>query len=140
VEPQPRATPRALIILCAVLTSVTACGKGGGAVSDATGGAGDPQDAGLVACTPIEPPACPDPPSHFNDVAPILQDRCVPCHYTGNPDGSWPLENYRQVADWQDVVRFDLLNCSMPPADGGVVMTEDERLAFLTWLLCGYPE
>lgn len=120
--------------------TVAACGKGGSAVADSAIGVEEQPDASVVVCNPIDLPVCPDPPPGFNDVAQIVQDRCVPCHYTGNPDGSWPLENYRQLADWQDVVRYDLLNCSMPPPDGGVAIGEDERLAMLTWLLCGYHE
>ena len=38
------------------------------------------------------------------------------------------------------VVRAMLLDCSMPPPDAGVTMPDEERVAILTWLLCGYPE
>lgn len=82
---------------------------------------------------------CPDPPPHYADVGGIFRDRCVPCH-DDQPDAAWPLQTYRQIADWQDVIVDDLIRCTMPPADGGVTMTEEERLAMLTWLHCGYQE
>ena len=61
------------------------------------------------------------------------------CH-NGMIGGPWPLMQYSHVADWFDVVRAMLLDCSMPPPDAGVTMPDEERVAILTWLLCGYPE
>ncbi len=119
----------------ALMVAAGACSSTSGRTANVST---DPADGGAV-CPPVDATACPDPPPHYADVAGILQQRCVPCHYD-QPDGPWPLENYRQVADWQDVVRDDLLLCTMPPADGGVTMTEDERLAIITWLRCGYLE
>lgn len=98
-----------------------------------------PEDAGLAACTVEAPTACPDPPPRYPDVAPIFQARCAPCHY-GAPGGPWPLLQYTHIADWYDTVRAFVLDCSMPPPDGGVSMTNAEREAILTWILCGLPE
>ncbi len=55
-------------------------------------------------------------------------------------DGGTSLLQYSHVADWNDVVRAMLLDCSMPPPDAGVPMPDEERTAILTWLLCGFPE
>ena len=44
---------------------------------------------------------------------------------TGMIGGPWPLLQYSHVADWYDVVRAMLLDCSMPPPDAGV--TDDRR-------------
>jgi hypothetical protein len=41
---------------------------------------------------------------------------------------------------WADVVRADLIDCSMPPGEGGVAMADEERLAVLVWIRCGFPE
>lgn len=102
--------------------------------------AADGESGGSVpVCTVQAPTACPDPPLRFTDVAPTIMGRCVPCHY-GAADGPWPLVTYANVADWQDVVRATLVDCSMPPLDAGVSMTEAERVAVLTWILCGAPE
>jgi hypothetical protein len=96
-------------------------------------------DASAIVCTVSAPTACPDPPPHYRDVQPIFQSRCVDCH-NGMIGGPWPLLQYSHVADWQDVVRAHLLACTMPPPDSGVPMTDEERRAILTWILCGYPE
>jgi hypothetical protein len=54
--------------------------------------------------------------------------------------GPWPLTAYNHVADWQDVIRADMLTCAMPPPDAGVPMGSDERVAILTWIRCGFPQ
>ena len=53
----------------------------------------------------------------------------------------WPLNDYELVADWADLIRADLLNCSMPPADAaaGAAMTDADRVVLLNWILCGTP-
>ena len=91
-------------------------------------------------CEPVEPPTeCPNPPPTFADVSPIIGQRCSgPCH-SGTPNGPWPLATYQHVADWKDDIRSHLLDCSMPPQDGGVPITTAERVAILTWIRCGLP-
>jgi len=96
-------------------------------------------DTGALVCTIQAPTACPDPMAHWPDVQPIFEHRCVLCH-NGIPGGPWPLLQYSHVADWNDVVRAMLLDCSMPPPDAGVPMPDEERTAILTWILCGFPE
>lgn len=96
-------------------------------------------EAGVFVCDVPAPTVCPDPPPRFADVAPLFQQRCVPCHF-GAEGGPWPLITYRHVTDWYDFVRDDIRDCSMPPPDSGIPMTSDERQAVLTWLLCGFPE
>src|SRR5258708_19061783 len=83
-------------------------------------------------CSVVAPTACPDPPPHYADVAPILQERCVGCH-SGADGGPWALTDYDHVASWADAIQADLLDCSMPPLDAGVAMTADETSAILTW-------
>jgi len=90
-------------------------------------------------CAPLAPTECPDPAPHYPDVAPIFEQRCASCH-TGVGDAPWPLNTYEEVADWAYVVRSQVLNCSMPPADSGVVMLPEERDKMLTWVRCGFPE
>lgn len=89
-------------------------------------------------CPVPAPTACPDPAPRYADVAPIFEQRCVICH-AGNPGGPWSLADYGHVADWQDTIRTNVRDCSMPPADAGVPMTSEERLAILTWVRCGLP-
>ena len=66
-------------------------------------------------CTVTAPTECPDPAPRYADVAPIIGKYCAsPCHY-GAPAGPWPLTDYDHVADWQDIVRDQVLTCAMPP-------------------------
>lgn len=93
-----------------------------------------------AVCAVMAPTECPAPAPRYRDVATIVEQRCAtPCH-SGVPDGPWPLIDYEHVADWADVVRASLLDCSMPPADGGVSITTNERLTILAWIRCGFPE
>jgi hypothetical protein len=85
------------------------------------------------------PTECPDPEPKYADVAPIFERRCVSCHL-GVPDGPWSLSDWQHIADWQSIIRSELLNCTMPPQDSDVRMTNAERLEILTWIRCGAPE
>jgi hypothetical protein len=118
---------------CALGLLAAACGRGPG---DVTAGGGTDAGTGAIVCSVEAPTACPDPPPHFADVTPVLAERCTVCHY-GGVGGPWPLLEYHQVADWRDSVRAMLLDCTMPPPDSGVSMSDDERLAILTWIACG---
>jgi uncharacterized membrane protein len=86
------------------------------------------------------PTECPEPAPRFADVEPIFHERCGGDCHTGAPGGEWPLDTYRHIADWNDVVRDELRSCAMPPLDAGVTLTDEERHAILTWILCGFPE
>ena len=92
-------------------------------------------------CTEVEAPtSCPDPAPRFEDVARIFGERCVtPCH-SGTPNGPWRLSSYDDIAAWPDEIRSRLEDCEMPPADAGVPLTRNEKLAILTWIQCGLPE
>lgn len=96
-----------------------------------------PPDGALFLCPVPAPTSCPQPAPRYPEVAPIVKQRCVGCH-DGAPGGPWPLTDYPHVADWWDLIRADLTACTMPPADGGVAMTAPERIAVLTWILCGF--
>lgn len=111
----------------------------------------DPSDAGsnvtdaqtgsegsVFSCSVKAPTACPNPAPRYADVLPIFQQRCTGCH-SGVADGPWPLTEYEHIADWQDIIRGAMIDCSMPPPDAGVPMTNDERLAILTWIRCALP-
>ncbi|MEO5770092.1 MAG: hypothetical protein ABIS92_17180 [Polyangia bacterium] len=120
-----------LMAACVSASLVVGCGKGTAAVADS---------GAELACTVVPPLECPDPAPRYQDVESIFSQRCVDCHF-GAEEGPWPLTEYRQVAAWAELVRADLLNCSMPPADaGGAAMTDQERIAILTWILCGSRE
>lgn len=92
-----------------------------------------------VVCSVTAPAECVDPRPTYADIAPIFSRRCTSCH-SETSDGPWPLTSYREVAAWWDVVRDDLIACSMPPQGSGVVMSSEERDEVLMWLRCGFPE
>jgi len=78
----------------------------------------------------------------YDAIRPIVAKSCLPCHDDPNPDpdgGTWPLITYDDVAGWTSVVKEDILDCSMPPADGGVPITAKDRDLFVQWILCGAP-
>lgn len=92
-----------------------------------------------AACAVDAPTACPDASPRYADLVPIFRRRCVTCH-DGTTEGPWPLDTYGHISDWQREVRDELVRCSMPPADAGVVFPVEERDAILTWLRCGLPQ
>jgi hypothetical protein len=101
---------------------------------------GTTDDAGALTCTIEAPTDCTDPTLRWADISPIIQLRCSVCHNTQVVGSQWPLMQYSHVADWSDLVRSMLADCSMPPPDAGVPMSDEERLKILTWIRCGYPE
>jgi hypothetical protein len=130
-------TPRtyrtgALVIVAAI--AAAACNDRAPNLGGTDGGT----DAEPVCEVPA-PTACPEPPVRYSDVSSIFTQRCVPCHY-GAVNGPWPLLTYSHAADWYDLIRSYMLDCSMPPPGSGITMTVDERVALLTWILCGVPE
>jgi hypothetical protein len=133
---------RALAALATLCIAQLACGS-----SSNVARPGDPPDAevdaavvdpAMYACGVPAPTSCPSPaPTFAADIQPIIQRLCVPCH-VGVADGPWPLTAYQHVADWQDIIRAAMLDCTMPP-DAGFPMTKSERLTLLTWIRCGLP-
>jgi len=90
-------------------------------------------------CVVTAPTECPEPAPRWANVAPIFESRCASCH-DGQPFNPWPLDSYEHVADWHDVVRDMLLNCTMPPVDSDEKLPPDERDTVLVWIRCGFPE
>ena len=124
------------VLLMACGTSPTTATETDAGTVLADGGSGD--DPTPSACSVPAPTTCPDPAPRYADVAPVFERRCVVCH-AGTPGGPWSLADYGHVADWQDTIRAAMRDCSMPPADAGIPMTLEERLAILTWIRCGLP-
>jgi uncharacterized membrane protein len=112
--------------------------------SSATDQTPRPDGGTTIECKPTAPTSCPTPPLHYPDVQPIIELRCVHCHYEGarEPDGTarWPLTAYEHVTAWFDIIPGQILTCQMPPSDAGIPMTNDERNKILAWLHCGFPQ
>lgn len=99
-----------------------------------------PADAGpSEECLVTAPTTCTQTQLRWADIEPIIQQRCVPCHDGSQPQ--WPLRTYTDVADWSDIVRQNVVDCAMPPLDGGIQvgMTNVERRLILDWIKCDFP-
>ena len=85
--------------------------------------------------------------SYINDIAPILQEKCVTCHQKGNL-GPFAMSNLRKVQGWADMMAETIRTKRMPPwhADDAInsfqhdlsLSTEQER-TLLRWLEAGAP-
>jgi cytochrome c5 len=95
-------------------------------------------DAPPTECHAERVTECPEPAPVYADVAPVFQRVCSTCH--SMPGGPWPLDDYGHIADWQDVIRDELLTCAMPPPDQNVRLSDADRQLILTWIRCGYRE
>jgi uncharacterized membrane protein len=90
-----------------------------------------------LTCAAVDASAtCETDGAPFDAILPILQKSCIPCHDTSAPDAAWPLTTYDDVAGWSEIIEGDVLRCSMPPADGGVSITNADRLALVNWMIC----
>lgn len=93
---------------------------------------------GNPSCTLKPATACPSPAPTYAEVSALFDAHCNGCH--GGLEGVWPLTDYDSVSAWQVDIRGELLDCSMPPADAGTVMTDAEKTKILQWLRCGLPK
>jgi uncharacterized membrane protein len=99
------------------------------------GGSGD-GGVGEV-CMVTAPTACTQTQLGWAQIEPIIVAHCTICHDGSQPQ--WPLRTYSDVADWADIVRGDVVGCTMPPPESGSAMTNAERLLILEWIKCGFP-
>jgi hypothetical protein len=90
-----------------------------------------------IECNVTAPTACEDDSLTYEDVQPILQEKCIGCH--NGAGENWPLTDYDHVADWFSEIRGMMLACTMPPPDSPITMSDEERELILHWIRCGYP-
>jgi hypothetical protein len=117
----------------ALLASIGAC-TGGDSSSSSSG------SSGAGSCPNDLPAACPSPPpSYAQDVAPVFQQSCTPCHAAGGVQEGRLLTDYAHAF----ALRGDVLNqvhaCRMPPSNGPP-LTAAGRKVLLAWLVCGAPD
>lgn len=140
----------ALLLGCGLDKPLAFPGVDGGAALDANGEVSAELDAGddatgpgtmAATCPPPLSTVCAEPsPSFANDVVPILDARCNSCHDATIPDAPWPLHDRQDVLDWKGIVVDSLLNCTMPPADSGSTLPENERQRLFAWFACDTPD
>jgi cytochrome c5 len=117
---------RVFFLACAL----SACGSSSNA----------PATTGELVCNAVDAGAsCATDGPTFESLQPVFARACNPCHDGTTPDGPWPLVNYDDVASWSSLIKSDILNCSMPPSDGGIPITDHERNAIVNWVLCDVP-
>lgn len=118
--------PLVTLIVC---LSLGACASGN-----------DPRDPGRACSTtlPSSDDCATAAPSYANDIAPLVADGCLGCHFTRNPYSSIVLETQSELYDQRQLVETQLYRCTMPPSDG-TPLTSTERAKLLKWLVCGAP-
>lgn len=78
---------------------------------------GNPSDAGsdVSACTKTLPTDCTTIPSYANDIAPLVAERCLPCHAAGGVASDRDLTTYANVEQLESTVLSQVYGCLMPP-------------------------
>jgi hypothetical protein len=112
---------------------------GGGRTGDA--------DIDAASLCPRDLPACPSsPPSYKEDIAPLIQRDCGPCHASGGEAADRDLTTYANLHKIRITVLTQVYGCRMPPADAGGAETgppgldSADRLLLLQWLECHSPD
>jgi hypothetical protein len=86
--------------------------------------------------------------TYTKDVAPILHNRCVECHRTGEV-APMTLTSYREVRPWAKAIKERVLNRAMPPwfadpahgrFDNDRYLSRQELDTIAAWVDAGAPE
>lgn len=89
----------------------------------------------------------PETVSYARDVAPILANKCVPCHTQGGL-GPFAMNNQRRVRGWAPMIRETIMTKRMPPwhADPefgdyrhSLALTVEEERTLIAWVDAGAP-
>jgi hypothetical protein len=123
--------PRTRAVTAAFALTLAACAAAN-APSD-----GDP----APACPANLPDSsgCPDSaPSYATEIRPLVDLRCIGCHYEGNRNSKQVLETYEQLRASVSLIEKEVYHCEMPPS-GEPPLSESERRTLLEWLVCGAP-
>jgi hypothetical protein len=119
-------------------------------------GAPDPADTGDAATTTTDPSgSTTEPttgvapgPTYYQDIAPILGERCVGCHVAGGA-APFSLATYAEAGPLAPVLATSIEAGTMPPwPPGGATpplhhdrsLPADERVLVLEWIAAGAPE
>ncbi len=103
-----------------------------------------PMPAGSIA---IAYQAVPHTPSYVEDIAPLLQEKCVSCHQDGGI-GPWAMNNYQMIQGFAPMIREVVLTKRMPPwhADphvnsfvDDISLSVEQQRTLITWINAGAP-
>ncbi|MBX2796184.1 MAG: hypothetical protein KTR31_00905 [Myxococcales bacterium] len=92
------------------------------------------------------------PPTWYQDIAPLVADRCGACHVTGGI-GPFSIETYDEALTWgfamDDAITSGRMppvhisedDCAMPaPIKDDVRLSDDEKAMFSAWVAADMPE
>lgn len=80
--------------------------------------------------------------SYSNDIAPILNSDCMPCHSTARQDGGIALDNYSDASTYAGGNLLDAvkqINGASPMPKGAPKLHECKIHAIETWINAGTP-
>jgi hypothetical protein len=103
--------------------------------------AGPEAKSDAAVCPHDLPNSCPSPePSWMNDVAPIIDQACGPCHGVGGVEQPvFDFSTYQGVHKNFGAILSNVYSCLMPPPDAGG-LTDSQRQLLLGWLVCAAPD
>jgi hypothetical protein len=87
-----------------------------------------------------------DAPTYWQDVSPILEGRCVTCHYQGGI-GGFDLSSYEQASSWASAIATSTTAGTMPPwpasngpsYDYNWSLSDDQIEVLSAWAQAGAP-
>jgi hypothetical protein len=77
-------------------------------------------------------------PSWSQEIQPIVQSACLPCHGPGGTAG-YDESTYSKVFEQAGSMLSQVNVCQMPPLNGPV-LSDAQRVALTAWLRCGAPD
>jgi hypothetical protein len=122
-------------LLIAAACTQAASAPGGEAAADAGGAQG-------AGCPVAVPNGCPRAPSYASDVAPVVHEKCVPCHSPGGQASSFDYTTYAGLSKEESTALVRVSQCQMPPPEAGPDgdLSAEERTLLLQWFACGAPQ
>ena len=96
----------------------------------------------------IKKPQQDSPVTYSNQIARILENRCVECHREGEI-APFALTDYQEVVGWAEMIQEVVRDGRMPPWHANDVggpfencrqLTQDEKAAIHAWVRAGAPE
>ena len=109
-------------------------------------GAGCSSNPAGAACPSIGPTTCPEDggaiPSYDAQVAGIVESYCTPCHAPGGAEDSLLLVDYSGErglkANYLEALG-QVQACTMPNPPSAP-LPDNDKVALVTWLVCGAPD